>query len=154
MSLFGHDVCETAGAGVACSGTNDQNARCSGLITYAGDADAAAGTGLPAEPAGAASVGLPAEALSAEAGHGAPARTHSTSASTSDGFRRPPFGIFSVSRVWRTAWISRLLSGSPRNDRGTGPSAFQQPLARVEAQAAHPLVAVAVVAVRGQDGPD
>ena len=127
MSLFGHDVCETAGAGVACSGTNDQKARCSGLITYAGDVDAAAGTGVAAAPAGAASAGLPAEALSAEAGHGAPARTHSTSASTSDGFRRPPFGIFSVSRVWRTAWIIRLLSGSPGTIAGPDRPPFSSP---------------------------
>ena len=37
--------------------------------------------------------------VAAKVGHGAPAFTHSTSASISAGFSRPPLGILSVSRV-------------------------------------------------------
>src|SRR5436189_277261 len=87
----------------------------------AGDAvaDATAVAGATSEAAGdpAAVKGLPAEAagdsVAATVGQTAPARTHSTSAWTSSGFSCPPFGIFNLSLVWRTAWMSTLLSGSP-----------------------------------------
>src|SRR3954469_17238281 len=125
MSVFGHEVCDTAGTGATRIGWNDQKARCSGVMTYPGVL-ATAGVGLSADAlavvVGAVAEGLPAEAdgellvavePAAKAGHGAPALTQSTSASTSAAVRRPPFGIFRVARVCRTASISRLLSGSP-----------------------------------------
>ena len=72
MSLLGEAACETAGTGTTWIGWNDQNARCSGVMTYVGN------------------VGV------ATAGQTAPAFTHSVNASISDVFRRPPFGIFSA----------------------------------------------------------
>src|SRR5262245_26782539 len=97
MSVFGQSPCATVGAATFLIGWNDQNARCSGVMMY----------GLSAGVAGAdvfaasllagtvAEVGLSTVAASllmaAEVGHGAPARTHSTSASISSGLRRPPF---------------------------------------------------------------
>ena len=41
--------------------------------------------------------------VGAKVDHTAPARTHCSSASTSSGLRRPPFGIFNLSLVCRTA---------------------------------------------------
>src|SRR5262249_59020590 len=101
MSVFGHASGETAGTGGLRSGWNDQNARCSGLMTYAG-AVAGAGVSGKAGPFGAAAA-AGAAAVRAGVGHGAPAFTHSTSVSISSGRSRPPFGIFSFSLVCLTA---------------------------------------------------
>src|SRR2546426_9963949 len=81
-----------------------------GLPTEAGESEVTepATAGLPTEAAetsfpDAAGTGLPTEAAeevfteAAKVGHTAPAFTHSVSASISSSFRRPPFGIFSLS---------------------------------------------------------
>src|SRR5437868_1022771 len=92
-------------------------------MTYAGaDARAVAVAGADAgavavagASAGAVAV---ADGVRGPVGQAAPVFTHSTSVSISSGRRRPPFGIFSFSLVCRTAWISRLLSGSPGTTAG------------------------------------
>src|SRR4051794_13101512 len=108
MSVRGHAACDTAGTGVTWIGWNDQNARCSGVMTYAGPAGVER-VGLLPDATGDAPVAV---GLGAKAGHGAPAFTQSVSASISDALKRPPFGILRAV-VCRTARISRLFSGSP-----------------------------------------
>ena len=87
-------------------------------------------------------------------GPDAPACTHSASASISSGFSRPPFGIFSVALRLPDGLDQQALVGIAGHDRRPGLAALEQRLARVEPQAAHLLVGVAVVAVGRQDRPD
>ncbi len=76
MSVFAQSPWLTAGTSGLRIGWNDQNARCAGVMIYAGllsatasglpaEAPGAAALGLAAEAPGAASLGLPAEAAEA-----------------------------------------------------------------------------------------
>src|SRR5262249_16626445 len=97
-SVFGQLPFATPGTVTFLIGWNDQNARCASLMTYGGVVGLAGAGAAP----GASDFAADAVVVAA-AGHGAPARTRAAGASTSSGRRRPPFGIFGLSLVWRTA---------------------------------------------------
>ena len=101
MSVFAHLGSETLGTGGAASGWRDQNFRRSGVITY-----------FP-------SFGAEEAVVTALFGQIAPAFTQAVSSLISLSSKRPPKGIFKFGSLWRTAWMRRLLSGSPGTMAGT-----------------------------------
>ncbi len=90
-----------------------------------------------------------------DAGHGAPARTHSTSSSMSAaGSLARPFGMAGKPVACCSTLMSVLSSGLPGSMTAPVSPPLEQRLARIEAQAAHGALGVAGVAVGGEQRPD
>ena len=88
-------------------------------------------------------------------GQAAPSAIHRARSATVSSESRFFGGILTSSWVCRIAWISRLCSGSPTDDRRPAIAALEQRLARPDRQAAAGLLAaMARQALRRQHRPD
>ena len=142
MSVFGHDACDTAGTG----GDVNRLERPERALLRRDDVRRQRWRGASPPKRRRAAVAVESARAPARRAGLHPLRQRV------DLGRRQPAAFRHLQRrcVCRTAWISRLFSGSPGTIAGPDLAALEQSLARVEAQAAHPLVGVAVVAVGGE----